>query len=253
MSQTQGEYPRKVRLFVTCLVDHISPEVGEAVVTVFERLGIEVTVPTGQTCCGQPAFNGGFWGEARNMAKHTIKTLEKETSPIVVPSGSCADMMIHHYPDLFKEEPDWQERARRIAAMTFEFTQFLVDVLEVVDLGVAYQGKVTYHPSCHLLRGLHIDRQPRLLLERVEGAEIVPMPDADQCCGFGGLFSVKFPAISQDMLHKKLEAIDQTGTDQVVGCDLSCLMHINAGLHRKGKPVKAMHIARLLAGLPARS
>ena len=249
MSQSQGEYSRKVRLFVTCLVDHLSPEAGEAVVMVLERLGVEVAVPGGQTCCGQPAFNGGFWADARNMAKYTIKILEEDDTPVVVPSGSCADMMVHHYPNLFKDEPEWQERARRIAAKTFEFTQFVVDVLGIIDFGTAYQGKVTYHPSCHLLRGLEIDRQPQLLLEQVEGAEIVPLPDSDQCCGFGGLFSVKFPAISQDMLRKKLDAIDQTETDQVVGCDLSCLMHINAGLHRQGKPAKAVHIAQLLAGL----
>lgn len=242
------ERPTRVRLFVTCLVDHLSPEVGEAVVTVLERLGIEVTVPAGQTCCGQPAFNGGFWDEARDMARHTIRVLEQDDSPIVVPSGSCADMMIHHYPDLFKDEPEWQERARRVAANTVEFSQFLVDVLGVTDVGAAFNGRLTYHPSCHLLRGLQVDRQPRVLLENVTGAELVPLENAEQCCGFGGLFSIKYAPISEDMLGKKLDTVEQAAADCVVGCDLSCLMHMNAGRHRQGKPTHAVHIAQILAG-----
>lgn len=247
-NQNSSQFPKKVRLFVTCLVDHLSPEVGEAVVTVLERLGIEVDVPTGQTCCGQPAFNGGFWDEARQMARHTIQILEKDDSPIVVPSGSCADMMIHHYPDLFAGEPEWQARARRMAALTFEFSQFLVDVLGVTDVGATFNGKLAYHPSCHLSRGLGVTRPPRTLLQNVAGAEIVPMPREEQCCGFGGLFSVKMPAISQDMLANKLQDVAGAQVDRVVGCDISCLMHINAGLHRQGKPTKCVHLAQVLAG-----
>lgn len=245
--QGNGQLPKRVRLFVTCLVDHLSPAVGDAVVTVLERLGLEVEVPLGQTCCGQPAFNGGFWQDSRQMARHTIKILETDDSPIVVPSGSCADMMIHHYPDLFKDEPAWQERAQRVAAMTYEFSQFLVDVLGVVDVGAQFKGKLTYHPSCHLSRGLGVTRQPRTLLAHIKAAEIVPLPEADQCCGFGGLFSVKFPAISEDMLNKKVGTVDEAQADHVVGCDLSCLMHINARLHREGKPTQAVHLAQLLA------
>ena len=246
-AQGNGQLPRRVRLFVTCLVDHLSPEVGEAVVTVLERLGIEVTVPLGQTCCGQPAFNGGFWQDSRQMAKHTIKILEADDSPIVVPSGSCADMMIHHYPNLFKDEPAWQERAQRVAELTYEFSQFLVDVLGVTDVGAHFKGTLTYHPSCHLARSLGVNQQPQTLLAHINEADVVPLPQADQCCGFGGLFSVKFAAISEDMLDKKVDAIDESQADHVAGCDLSCLMHINARLHRQGKPTKAVHLAQLLA------
>lgn len=248
MTETQTNTPTRIRLLVTCLVDHLSPEVAEAAVTVLERLDIEVDVPTGQTCCGQPAFNGGFWAESREMAKYTIKLLEKDTTPIVVPSGSCADMMVHHYPDLFKDEPEWEARARHVAAMTYEFSQFLVDVLGVTDVGARFDGKLSYHPSCHLTRSLGVSRQPRALLANVAGADIVPMPDEEQCCGFGGLFSVKMPAISQDMLAKKLQNVEDSDAAQIVGCDVSCLMHINSGLHRQGRPTTCVHLAQILAG-----
>jgi L-lactate dehydrogenase complex protein LldE len=248
MLPNNSQPPKRVRLFVTCLVDHLSPETGEAVVAVLERLGLEVDVPIGQTCCGQPAFNGGFWAEAREMAKHTIKILEREDTPIIVPSGSCGDMIIHHYPELLAREPEWEKRARRVAANTYEFTQFLVDVLQVTDVGACFKGKLTYHSSCHLLRGLGVSSQPKALLEHVQGAELAPLERAEECCGFGGLFSIKFPLISEDMLANKLNHVAATQADRVVGCDLSCLMHLNAGLHRQGKATHAVHIAQILAG-----
>jgi L-lactate dehydrogenase complex protein LldE len=247
MPENISQRPTRVRLFVTCLVDHLSPEVGEAVVAVLERLGIEVDVPSGQTCCGQPAFNGGFWAEAREMARQTIKILEGADTPIIVPSGSCGDMIIHHYPELFTDEPEWLARAQRVAANTYEFTQFLVDELGVTDVGACFNGRLTYHASCHLLRGLGVRSQPQTLLEHVQGAELIPLERADECCGFGGLFSVKFPLISEDMLANKLAHLAAVPADRVVGCDLSCLMHINAGLHRQGKPTCAVHIAQILA------
>ena len=248
MSKNNAQPHQKVRLFVTCLVDHLFPEVGEAVVTVLERLGLEVDVPRGQTCCGQPAFNGGFWAEARQMARHTIRILEQDNTPIIVPSGSCGDMIIHHYPELFTADPEWQARAQRIAANTYEFTQFLVDVLGVANVGACFNGKLAYHASCHLLRGLGVSSQPQTLLENVQAAQVVPLERADECCGFGGLFSVKFPLISEDMLANKLNHIAAAQVDRLVGCDLSCLMHINAGLHRRGQPTHAVHIAQILAG-----
>jgi L-lactate dehydrogenase complex protein LldE len=247
MSHNNGHPPKRIRLFVTCLVDHLSPEVGEAVVTVLERLGLEVAVPAGQTCCGQPAFNGGFRADARQMAKHILKILEQEETPIVIPSGSCVDMIVHHYPELFAGEPEWQARAERVAAHTYEFTQFLVDVLGVTNVGACFNGRLTYHASCHLRRGLGVDRQPKILLEQVQGAELIPLERADECCGFGGLFSVKFPLISEDMLANKLNHVAASGADWVVGCDLSCLIHMNAGRHRQGQPTHAVHIAQILA------
>ncbi|WP_423223122.1 (Fe-S)-binding protein [Candidatus Amarolinea aalborgensis] len=239
--------PRRVSLFVTCLIDHLSPQTAAAVVTVLERQGITVDVPAGQTCCGQPAFNGGFWDEARQMARHTIRVLEETNDSVVVPSGSCADMIVHHYPELLRDEPAWLARSQRLAQRVVEFSQFLVDVLGVTDVGAVADGALTYHASCHLLRGLGIGQQPVALLAHVRGAQITPLPDADQCCGFGGLFSVKFPSISEDMLANKLRRLAETGADCVVGCDLSCLLHISAGLHRRGQSMRAVHLADILA------
>ena len=239
--------PQRVSLFVTCLIDHLSPQTAAAVVTVLERQGITVDVPVGQTCCGQPAFNGGFWDEARQMARHTIRVLEKTNDPVVVPSGSCADMIVHHYAELLRDEPAWLARSQRLAARVVEFSQFLVDGLGVTDVGAVAEGTFTYHASCHLLRGLGIRHQPAALLAHVHGAQITPLPDADQCCGFGGLFSVKFPHISEDMLANKLRRLAETGADCVVGCDLSCLLHISAGLHRQGRAMRAVHLAEILA------
>lgn len=239
--------PRRVSLFVTCLIDHFSPQTADAVVTVLERQGVTVVVPRGQTCCGQPAFNGGFWDEARQMAQHTIRVLEKTGDLVVVPSGSCADMIVHHYPELFSAEPAWLARSQRLAARVVEFSQFLVDVLGVSDVGAAAEGALTYHASCHLLRGMGIRQQPAALLAQVRGATLTPLPQADECCGFGGLFSVKFPLISEDMLANKLRHLAETGADCVVGCDLSCLLHISAGLHRQGQTMRAVHLAEILA------
>jgi len=246
--------PRRISLFVTCLIDHLSPQTAEAVVAVLERQGVTVDVPVGQTCCGQPAFNGGFWDEAREMARHTIRVLERTNGPVVVPSGSCADMIVHHYPELFADEPAWLARSQRLAQRVVEFSQFLVDVLGVTDVGATATGALTYHASCHLLRGLGVRQQPAALLAHVRGAEITPLPDAEECCGFGGLFSVKFPHISEDMLANKLRRLAETGADCVVGCDLSCLLHISAGLHRQGRTMRAVHLAEVLANRdPARA
>lgn len=255
MPTTTGARPTRVNLFVTCLADHFAPAAAEAVVTVLERQGLEVIVPSGQTCCGQPAFNAGFWDDARRMAIHTIEVLERAQNPrgqpgpvpVVVPSGSCCDMIVHHYRELFTGDPRWQARVDAVAAHVYEFTQFLVDVLGVTDVGARYRGRLTYHSSCHLQHGLGVRSQPETLLAHVADAEVVPLERADECCGFGGLFSIKFPLISEDMLANKLRYIAATQADCVVGCDLSCLMHINGGLHRAGKTPNAVYIAEILA------
>lgn len=238
----------KVQLFVTCLVDTLAPEIGECVVEVLERVGVEIEVPEGQTCCGQPAFNGGFWDEARAMAKHTIEVFGDSDTPVVIPSGSCGDMIVHHYPELFAGEPEWLARAEALGRRTHEFSQYLVDELGVTELGSRCEGVFTYHASCHLLRGLRVHRQPLALLARVAGAAVVPLPGEQECCGFGGLFSVKYPEISAGMLEHKLDNIASTGADYVVGCDLSCLLHINGGLHRRRAATRGVHIAQVLAG-----
>ena len=239
---------RKVQLFVTCMIDALDPEVGECVVDVLEKAGLEIEVPEGQTCCGQPAFNGGFWDEARAMARHTIEVFGDSDTPIVIPSGSCGYMVAHHYPELFEGDPVWYPRAQKLSSRIHEFTQFLVDELGVTDLGARYDGKLTYHASCHLLRGMNIHRQPLTLLSHVHGAEVVPLEGEQECCGFGGLFSIKYGDISSGMLDRKLDNIVASGAERVVGCDLSCLLNINGGLHRRKSPVKGVHIAQILAG-----
>ena len=237
----------RVQLLATCLVDRLYPNVGLATATVLERCGYEVHVPEGQTCCGQPAFNGGFLREARDMARYTVDLVARDPAPIVVPSGSCADMLIHHVPALLAEEGAVASRAADVAARTYELTQFLVDVAGRTDCGACLHATATYHPSCHGLRGLGVERQPHALLEHVDALELVPLGEAQTCCGFGGLFAVKMDGISGAMLERKLDAIETTGAEVVVGTDVSCLMQIGGGLHRRGSRVETRHIAEVLA------
>jgi len=245
---------RSVQLFATCLVETIRPQAGLAVVTVLERLGYEVEYPTAQTCCGQPAFNGGAWGEAAPMARFTIDVLTKSDAPVVVPSGSCADMIVHHYPELLADDPVYLPRAQALAARTYEFAQFLVDVVGLKDVGGSGQGAVTYHASCHLLRGLGLRSQPRALLSHVAGVEVRELVGAEECCGFGGTFAVKMPEISSAMLRDKVQHIVASEADVIVCGDASCLMQMNGGLTRQGHPARVVHIADLLAkGLKAKA
>jgi L-lactate dehydrogenase complex protein LldE len=236
-----------IQLFITCILDTLYPEVAEAVCTVLEKAGVQIDVPAGQTCCGQPAFNAGMRAEASRMAKHTIQVFEAAPGPVVVPSGSCAAMIRHFYPELFAGDPEWLPRARALAARTYELTEYLVDVLGVTDLGACYPGKLTYHASCHLLRELGVDRQPRALLENVHGAELVELAGSQECCGFGGVFSVEHPEISAEMLMRKLDNIENSRAPLVVACDAGCITHINGGLHRRGNVQRAVHIAEILA------
>jgi L-lactate dehydrogenase complex protein LldE len=235
-----------VQLFVTCIIDTLYPEIGEAVVRVLERAGRRVEFPAGQTCCGQPAFNAGLRSQARPVAIHTIQVFEPTTGPVVIPSGSCAAMIRHGYLELFADDPQWLPRAQALAARTYEFSEFLVDYLGITDLGANYFGQLTYHPSCHLLRGLGVSRQPRVLLAGVRGAEFVELPHAEECCGFGGVFSVEHPEVSSAMLQRKVENIESSGAPVIVSCDAGCITHINGGLHRQGKNQRAVHIAEVL-------
>jgi len=235
-----------IQLFITCLIDTLQPQIGGAVVTVLERAGVKVDFPQDQTCCGQPAFNAGLWSDARKSAKHTIQVFEKTTGSIVIPSGSCAAMIRHGFLELFSNEPIWLARAEALAKRTFEFTEFLVDVLNISDLGARFPGKITYHSSCHLLRGLGVDRQPKELLANVQEAQYIDLPHKEECCGFGGVFSIKHPEISAEMLKRKIKNIENTEAPTVVVCDTGCLMHIGGGLHKAGKTQKIMHIAEIL-------
>ncbi len=215
-----------VQLFITCILDTLYPEVAESVCRVLEKAGAAVMVPAGQTCCGQPAFNAGMRAEARRMAIHTIQTFEDTSGAVVVPSGSCAAMIRHSYPELFAGDPEWLPRAQSLAQRTYELTEYLVDVLGVTNLGACYQGKLTYHASCHLLRELGVEHQPRALLAQVQGAE--------------------HPEISTAMLERKLTNIEASGAPIVVSCDAGCVTNINGGLHRQGKTQRAVHIAEIL-------
>jgi L-lactate dehydrogenase complex protein LldE len=247
-----GDMPT-VQLFVTCLVDTFYPETAEAIVDILQRLGVEVDFPSAQTCCGQPQFNAGLRPDARQMAEHMIEVFERpprssETSEVLVvtPSGSCAHMIRHNYPELFAKEPEWLARAQALAKRTFEFTEYLVDVLGVTDVGGQWEGALTYHPSCHLSRGLGIDRQPRTLLANVKGAQIVDLPEAQDCCGFGGVFSVAHPELSAELLKRKIHNLEKTEAPTLVVSDTGCIMHIAGGLNRQQKPQKVVHIAEVL-------
>ncbi|MFO7667144.1 MAG: (Fe-S)-binding protein [Desulfobacterales bacterium] len=239
---------QKVTLFIQCLIDGIFPEVGFAVVRIFEKLGIGVECPAEQTCCGQPAFNSGYRKEAKLAAEHFIGVFG-DAETIVCPSGSCVDMVRNHYPELFRDDPILLEKAKEIGARTFELTEYLVDVLGVEDLGSRYDGKITYHDSCHLMHGLGVKEQPRKLIRRIKGAEFVEMYDSDRCCGFGGAFSVKYPKISTAILEDKVKNIIDSKAEIVTGCDMGCLMNIQGILSRRELPVKTLHIAQLLAGM----
>jgi L-lactate dehydrogenase complex protein LldE len=238
---------KTVTLFIQCLVDTIYPEVAQAMVQVFRRLGIALTCPTDQTCCGQPAFNSGYRQSARVAAKHFIEVFAG-AEQIVCPSGSCVNMVRHHYAALFQDDSRWLQRAQNLAGRIYEFSEYLVDVLGVDDLGIRFDGTVTYHDSCHLLRGIGVQEQPRKLLTNVLGTELVEMHNSDYCCGFGGAFSVKYPDISNAMVSEKVKNITDTGADTVVGCDMGCLMNIQGKLSRMGSDIKVMHLAQILAG-----
>jgi L-lactate dehydrogenase complex protein LldE len=244
--------PRTVSLFITCLLDTLFPDVAQAAVDILNKQGVHVRVPSGQTCCGQPGFNAGYWDEARVLARHTIDLFGDSDEPVLMASGSCAAMIAHYYPVLFQGDPEYGPRAQALAGRVVEFTQYLVDHLGITDLGAHYEASVVYHPSCHTLRGMHVDRQPRALLSAVRGLKVLEQRQPATCCGFGGMFAVKMGDISGAMLADRLDAFEETGADMVVGCDISCLMHIEGGLRKRHSRMKAMHIAQLLAeGLKA--
>lgn len=234
------------QLFITCILDTLYPDTGEAVVRVLQRAGVEVKFPAGQTCCGQPAFNAGMRLQTREMAIHTIQIFEADPSPVVIPSGSCCAMIRHSYPELFASDDEWLPRAQALASRCYEFTEFLVDVLGIIDLGARFPGRVAYHSSCHLTRELGVKRQPRLLLEAVRDCEVVDLPYTEDCCGFGGVFSLEHPELSAAMLERKIGNIQASQAPVVVACDSGCLTHINGGLHRRGLPQRAVYIAEIL-------
>ena len=237
---------QKVSLFVTCLVDQLFPQVGIAMAEVIERLGYAVDFPENQTCCGQPAFNSGYRAEARAVARHFLDVFQ-DAEYVVTPSGSCASMVGHHFAELFQKEPETLERVRALEQRVWEFSKFLVELARVEDVGARLEEVVTFHDGCHALRELGVRDQPRRLLARVRGLELREMQPAEECCGFGGTFSVKFAELSGAMARTKIEAILRTGAKAVVSTDSSCLMQIQGALSRDGSPVRTMHLAEVLA------
>lgn len=238
----------RVGLFVTCLVDLFRPTVGFAAVKLLEDAGCRVEVPMAQTCCGQPAFNSGDRADARAIAQGVIRAFER-FDYVVVPSGSCGGMIAKHYPELFDEAPDWRARAEGLALRTHELVSFLVDVLGVRGVEAHFDGTVTYHDSCSGLRELGVRDQPRTLLATVDGLALAEMSEADVCCGFGGMFCVKYPELSNAIVDRKAAAIRDTGAGTLLAGDLGCLMNMSGKLAREGAPVRARHVAEVLAGM----
>ena len=245
--------PTKADLFVTCIIDQLYPQVGVSVVRVLRKLGVDLAFPADQTCCGQPLYNSGYTKRARQLGQRVLKSFA-DSEYVVVPSGSCAAMMRVFYLDLFQDEPPMLEQARRMAPKVYEFSQVLTDVLGVEDVGSAYPGTATYHPSCHLLREMEVRDQPKRLLRAVKDLRLEDLPQEETCCGFGGTFSVKYPHISEGMLADKIANVTSTGADTLVSCDMSCLLHIEGGLSRQGSDIRVRHLAQVLdQQMPERS
>jgi L-lactate dehydrogenase complex protein LldE len=234
----------KISLFIPCYIDLFYPQVGLSVVRVFEHLGHEVDFDPHLVCCGQPAFNAGFWPAAREVANKVVERLsDKEV--VVVPSGSCAAMIRVFYRELFAGSKQ-EETVNQLALRIFEFSEFLVDKLGVTDLGSRFQASATFHDGCHGLRELGVRTQPRTLLRQVKDLNLIEMEDTTTCCGFGGLFAVKFPMISTAMGETKCALATKTGTDYLISNDSSCLMHLEGLLKRSGSKIQARHLAEVL-------
>ena len=234
-----------VALFVPCFMDQLQPQVAWDMVRVLQRIGIAVSYPEQQTCCGQPAFNSGQWQEALPVAERFVRIFGSSQA-VVCPSGSCTAMVRSFYPELLAHSP-LRGDADALRGRIFEFSEFLVHVAKVTDVGAEFPHRVTYHDSCHLIRELQLRGEPRALLRNVKGLELVEMTRSDECCGFGGVFSVKFGMISAAMGQTKSSNIDATKAEFVTSCDSSCLMHIEGVLRKSGSPVRSIHLASILA------
>lgn len=237
----------KAQLFITCLGDQFYPGTLQNMTRILERLGVELAFPAEQTCCGQPLFNNGFEEKTRAVAMNFMHAFSKSDAAIIGPSGSCVSMVKHHYPSLFKVGTPEHALAVDIASRTFEFTEYLVNVLKVTDVGAVYPHKVTYHASCHYLREMGLKTEAKTLLHAVKGLELIPLNEEETCCGFGGAFTVTYPEVSRAMMENKVKCILSSGADTVVTCEPGCLMNVAGGLHNLGSQIRAMHIIDLLA------
>ena len=235
----------KVALFIPCFVDQLMPQVGLDMAAVLRRVGFEVTFPADQTCCGQPGFNSGYWNDARPLAERFLRVF-RDHELIVSPSGSCTTMVRVFYPQLLAESPLANEAAQ-IGKRTFEFSEFMVKVAKVTDVGAEFPHKVTYHDACHALRELRLKDEPRALLAAVRGLELIEMPFSEECCGFGGTFSTKFGMISSAMGDTKAGNAAKSGAQYITSTDPSCLMQIDGILQHRNSPLRTIHIASILA------
>jgi L-lactate dehydrogenase complex protein LldE len=236
----------RVALFVPCYVDLINPEIGVSMVRVLRRLGVELVYPEGQTCCGQPAFNSGFFDEARAVARHFLSVFERERWDYVVcPSGSCATMVSHYYPFIMQGMPE-ESHSETLGHRVREFSDFLVNVLRMNDLGARYEGRAVFHCGCHQRRELGVLEEPRELLRSVEGLELLDWENEELCCGFGGTFAVKMPDVSTAMADEKIDALEKSGADTLISGDSSCLMHLAGRLKRTGHDTRVYHLAQIL-------
>lgn len=234
----------KVTLFATCLVEMFQGDVGKATVELLERLGCDIEFPTSQVCCGQPTYNSGYVEQSKKTMQNMMNAFE-QAEYIVTPSGSCA-YMFKEYPHIFKGDPKWEKRAQQLADKTYELTDFIVNVLQVENVGARLTGKATFHTSCHMTRLMGVKTPPMTLLQNVEGLEFVELPGKERCCGFGGTFAVKMGNISAQMVDEKVCNIEETEADILIGADAGCLLNIGGRIDRKGKPVRVMHIAEVL-------
>ncbi|SFA83792.1 L-lactate dehydrogenase complex protein LldE [Lentibacillus halodurans] len=234
----------RVSLFITCLCDMFSTDVGKNTVEILERVGCVVDFPEEQTCCGQPAYNSGYSTDAKESMKQMMKAFQF-SDYVVGPSGSCVGML-KEYPKVFENDLVWREEAKRLSDKSYEITQFLVDVLGVVDVGSTFKGRVTYHPSCHMTRILGVKDAPMKLLKNVKGVDLVELPVKEDCCGFGGTFAVKNSVISGEMVKEKSAHVSETGAEYVVSGDMGCLLNIGGRMTREGKNVKVAHITEIL-------
>jgi L-lactate dehydrogenase complex protein LldE len=235
---------REVSLFLPCIADTFYPAIGRAAIEVLKKAGFKVRYPEHQTCCGQWAVNLGRPDAARHMARHFLSVFD-QAETVVSPSGSCV-LTVREYPKIL-QDTEWSEKAEAMKGKVFELTDFLVNVAGVVDLGARLEGKATLHDSCHPLRGLGLKAEPRALLGMIEGLSVVEMPDPEVCCGFGGAFMAKYPPLSKAIADQKIDQAVSTGADWLVMTEPGCLMNVDSALKDRGLPLKAIHLAELLA------
>ena len=235
----------KVQLFIPCFVDQLYPQTAFNMVKVLEKATCEVSYNTNQTCCGQPAFNAGFWKESKEVCSKFVKDFEG-TDYIVAPSASCVGFVRNYYGKLF-DNSSQHNQVKELGKRIFEFSEFLINVLQIENFGAVLNAKATYHDSCAALRECHIKEGPRKLLSYVKGLELVEMNDVETCCGFGGTFAVKFESISSGMADQKVTNALETGAEYIISTDMSCLMQIEGYIRAKSMPLKTMHLADVLA------